>query len=119
MDLGSSYLLSDVLAAFLYAQLENWPAIQNQREHLWNRYHRALAAWALRHQVRRPVVPAHCEQSHHMSYLLFPSLRARQALIARLRALDVYSGFHYLPLHISAMGDTLGAARGDSPVPED
>jgi dTDP-4-amino-4,6-dideoxygalactose transaminase len=119
MDLGSSYLLSDVLAAFLYAQLENWPAIQSQREHLWNRYHRALAAWALRHQVRRPVVPAHCEQSHHMYYLLFPSLQARQAMIARLRALDVYSVFHYLPLHLSAMGEKFGGERGDCPVTED
>lgn len=119
LDLGSSYLLSDVLAAFLYAQLENWPAIQSQREHLWNRYHRALAAWALRHQVRRPIVPAHCEQSHHMYYLLFPSLQARQAMIARLRALDVYSVFHYLPLHLSAMGEKFGGERGDCPVTED
>jgi len=119
MDLGSSYLLSDVLAAFLYAQLENWPAIQSQREHLWNRYHRGLAAWALRHQVRRPIVPAHCQQSHHMYYLLFPSLQARQAMISRLRALDVYSVFHYLPLHLSTMGEKFGGERGDCPVTED
>jgi dTDP-4-amino-4,6-dideoxygalactose transaminase len=118
MDVGSSYLLSEVLAAFLYAQLESSASIQNRRRHLWNYYHQALASWATENGVRQPVVPPHCEQAYHMYYLLFPSLQARQEMIARLKELRIRAVFHYLPLHLSEMGRRFGGKPGQCPVTE-
>ena len=119
VDLGSSYVMSDVLAAFLYAQLEVWPAIQAKRQDIWNRYQAALTPWARRHGVRLPVVPGHCEQAWHMYYLLLPSLAARTALIAHLKARGILAVFHYLPLHLSEYARRWGGRRGDCPVTED
>ena len=99
VDVGSSYVMSDVLAAFLYAQLEVWPTIQTKRRQLWERYHSELAAWTQSRAIRQPIVPAHCEQAWHMYYLLLPSLAVRSALIAHLKARGIVSVFHYLPLH--------------------
>lgn len=119
VDLGSSYLMSDVLAAFLYAQLEVWPGIQAARQAIWNRYHTALAPWARTQGARQPVVPAHCEQAWHMYYLLLPSLEARTALIAHLKARGILAVFHYLPLHLSEYARRWGGKTGDCPVTED
>jgi dTDP-4-amino-4,6-dideoxygalactose transaminase len=119
VDLGSSYLPSDILAAFLYAQLEAREEIQARRQRIWEYYHEHLQDWAKDHDVRLPVVPAHCEQPYHMFYLLMPSLEKRQALIAHLKARGILSVFHYLPLHLSAMGQQFGGKEGDCPVTED
>lgn len=119
VDLGSSYLMSDVLAAFLFAQLEKWESIQAARQRIWERYDTRLANWAGEHGVRRPVIPAHCDQTWHMYYLLLPSLEARTALIAHLKKLGVLSVFHYVPLHLSVMGRQYGGQKGDCPVTED
>ena len=119
VDVGSSYLPSDILAAFLYAQLEAQEQIQARRRVLWNRYEQGLRDWAGERGIRLPVVPAECEQPFHLFYLLMPSLEQRQALIARLRSRDISAVFHYLPLHLSAMGRRLGGKPGDCPVTED
>lgn len=119
VDLGSSYVMSDVLAAFLHAQLESWRDIQTRRRELWERYDSALADWCARTGTRRPIVPAHCEQAWHMYYLLLPSLEVRTALIAHLRARGVLAVFHYLPLHLSEYGRRWGGKPGDCPVTED
>ena len=116
---GSSYLPSDLLAAFLFAQLEAREAIQNRRREGWEYYHRNLADWCGENGVRQPVIPAHCEQTYHMYYLLLPSLEARQALIAHLKARGILSVFHYLPLHLSERGLALGGRPGQCPVTED
>jgi len=118
IDLGSSYLPSDVLAAFLFAQLEVWPEIQKRRRQIWEFYHRALAQWAPRNNVRQPTVPEECEQSYHMYYLLFPSLDERQKAIAKLKDAGITGVFHYLPLHLSAMGLKFGGKIGQCPVTE-
>jgi dTDP-4-amino-4,6-dideoxygalactose transaminase len=102
VDLGSSYVMSDVLAAFLYGQLEKWREIQAKRRAIWERYDAELADWAAANGVRRPVVPEHCEQAWHMYYLLMPSLEARTRFIARLKEKGVTAVFHYLPLNKSA-----------------
>jgi dTDP-4-amino-4,6-dideoxygalactose transaminase len=117
-DLGSSYLPSDILAACLLAQLEARDAIQAARRARWERYDRELAAWAEEHGVRRPIVPAECEQSYHMYYMLMPSLEARTALIRHLRARGIQAAFHYQPLHRSPMGLRYGGARYHCPVTE-
>lgn len=119
VDLGSSYLLSDLLAAFLYAQLEQRAAIQAARRAIWERYADGLADWAAARGARLPVVPAHCDQSYHMFYLLLPSLAARTALIGHLKARGILAVFHYLPLHRSAMGRRLGGDRFACPVTDE
>jgi dTDP-4-amino-4,6-dideoxygalactose transaminase len=119
VDVGSSYLPSDILAAFLYAQLEARAEIQAKRRHLWHYYYEHLRDWAEEHHVRLPIVPPHCEQSYHMFYLLMPSLEQRQALIAYLKSCGILSVFHYLPLHLSDMGRRFGGQEGDCPVTEE
>ena len=119
VDLGSSYVLSDALAAFLYAQLEKREAIGQTRRRIWETYNVQLAEWAAEEGVRRPVVPPHCEPSHHMFYLLMPSLERRQAFIAHLRERGISAVFHYQPLHLSPMGQRLGGRPGDCPVTEE
>jgi len=117
VDIGSSFLPSDVLAAFLWAQLQDRERIQGLRRRIWERYAEHLADWADENGVRMPVVPEWCEQPYHMFYLLLPSGELRDRLIAHLRAQDVHSVFHYVPLHLSDMGRRAPAA--ECPVTED
>jgi dTDP-4-amino-4,6-dideoxygalactose transaminase len=116
VDIGSSYLPSDLLAAFLLAQLEAREEIQNKRRRVWNYYWANLQALTEK-DVRLPFVPAECEQAFHMFYLILPSMKCRQSLIAHLKEQGILSVFHYVPLHSSAMGIKFGAR--DCPVTED
>jgi dTDP-4-amino-4,6-dideoxygalactose transaminase len=118
-DVGSSYLPSDILAAYLLAQLESHDRIQRRRHELWTRYAEALAPWAARSGVRLPVVPEGSEHPAHIFYLLMPSLEARTRLLATLREHLILAVFHYLPLHLSRMGRRLGGREGQHPVTED
>ncbi|MFH1478099.1 MAG: dTDP-4-amino-4,6-dideoxygalactose transaminase [Verrucomicrobiota bacterium] len=118
IDLGSSYLLSDLLAAFLLAQFEARDHIQAQRRRLWEFYAAHLRDWAERHNVSLPCVPPHCDQPYHMFYMLMPSLAARQALIDHLKTRNILAVFHYLPLHLSVMGRRFGGQPGNCPVTE-
>jgi len=119
VDLGSSYLPSDILAAFLYAQLEKSSEIQARRRQIWNMYFTRLQDWAEESSVRLPYVPDHCDQPYHMFYMLLPSLKYRQALIYHLKSTGILAVFHYLPLHASDMGRKHGGQPGDCPVTED
>ncbi len=118
VDVGSSYLPSEILAAFLYAQLEARDYIQSNRRRIWNYYYENLREWAQAHHVLMPNVPPYCEQPYHLFYLLLPSLTERESFIAHLRSCGVYSVFHYLPLHLSPMGKKFGGKPGDCPVTE-
>jgi dTDP-4-amino-4,6-dideoxygalactose transaminase len=119
VDIGSSYVMSDLLAAFLYGQLCMRERIQSRRHAIWDTYHRELAGWASAQGVTRPHVPEHCEQAYHMYYLLMPSLDARTRFIQQLRQQGINAVFHYLPLHLSDMGRHFGGKAGDCPVTED
>ncbi len=119
VDIGSSYLPSDLLAAFLRAQLEHRDQIQSMRRQIWETYARELALWADTNGVRLPIVPAECEQTYHMFYMIMPSFESRQALISHLAGLGILAVFHYLPLHLSPMGLRFGGRQGDCPVTED
>lgn len=119
LDLGSSYLPSDITAAILYAQLEVHQEIQSKRKRVWDYYMENLKSWAEKNGVRLPIVPAHCEHPSHMFYLILPSLETRQALIAYLKNKGILTVFHYLPLHLSKMGQKFGGGKGDCPVCED
>ncbi len=119
VDIGSSYLPSDLLAAFLYGQLEQAEEIQRRRQYIWEIYHRLLADWAAAWDIRQPVIPDDVEQAYHMYYILLPSLQMRTKLIEHLRNHDIKAVFHYLPLHLSDMGRRFGGQEGDCPVTED
>jgi dTDP-4-amino-4,6-dideoxygalactose transaminase len=118
VDIGSSYLLSDLLAAFLRAQLEHREQIQSARRRLWENYMRELSGWAADNGVQLPTIPPECEQSYHLFYLILPSLARRQALISHLAQRQIFAVFHYLPLHLSLMGLRFGGREGDCPVTE-
>jgi dTDP-4-amino-4,6-dideoxygalactose transaminase len=119
VDIGSSYLPSDLLAAFLLSQLEGRVEIQRKRQRIWEFYRTHLADWAEERSIRLPVVPAHCEQAYHMFYLILPSIAFRQALIAHLKGQGILSVFHYVPLHLSEMGRKCAARTANCPVTED
>ena len=118
VDVGSSYVPSDILAAFLYAQLEAAEKIQTARRAIWMRYNHELADWAANYDVRLPIIPEECEQAYHMFYLLMPSLEDRQVFIRHLGERGILAVFHYVPLHLAPMGQKFGGRRGDCPVAE-
>jgi dTDP-4-amino-4,6-dideoxygalactose transaminase len=117
-DVGSSYLPSDILAAYLWAQLERREEILARRRVIWERYHDGLADWCRRHGVRRPHVPEHCKPAHSLYHLVLPEPAQRDALIEHLRERGILSVFHYLPLHLSTMGQQWGFKRGEFAVSE-
>jgi dTDP-4-amino-4,6-dideoxygalactose transaminase len=112
VDVGSSYLPSEILAAFLAAQLEEAQSITARRLALWQTYHDAFAALESAGRLRRPIVPAHCRHNAHMYYLLLPDLETRTRFIATLREQQIHCVFHYVPLHSAPAGMRFGRASG-------
>ena len=117
-DVGSSYVPSEILAAFLYAQLERRDEIQRRRLAHWHAYREALAPWAEATGVRLPIVPEGSDHPGHLFQVLLPTAAMRDAFLAHLHAHDVGAVFHYLPLHLSPMGRRFGGQPGDCPVTE-
>jgi dTDP-4-amino-4,6-dideoxygalactose transaminase len=115
IDQGSSYGLSDINAAFLWAQLEHATQITDLRLNVWRRYHEAFAALEDKGVVRRPVVPGRCRHNAHMYYLLLANAEARDAFLEAARGDGVDCVFHYVPLHSSPAG--LRYARSAAPLP--
>lgn len=108
VDMGSSYLPSEILAAFLAAQLEQADDITERRLAIWNAYHAAFEGLEAQGRVRRPVMPPQCTHNAHMYYLLLPDLAARTAFIDHLRQAGIGAVFHYIPLHSSPAGRKYG-----------
>ena len=119
VDKGSSYVMSDILSAFLYAQLMRAEVIQEKRKSIWEFYCKKLQEWASNFKVRLPYVPSHCQQSYHMFYLLMPSSGVRSDFISYLKLHNIHSVFHYLPLHSSKMGKELCGLNLGCPVADD
>jgi len=119
VDIGSSYLPSDLLAAFLSAQLENLDAIQHLRMQVWNTYYAALQPLAEKGKIRLPVVPDYAEHNAHLFYVLFSHEKARDRVMSLLKEAGISTTFHYVPLHSSAVGSKLGYRKGDLPLTED
>jgi dTDP-4-amino-4,6-dideoxygalactose transaminase len=113
VDIGSSYLPGEVIAAFLWAQMEEGDAITARRLALWDHYHAALAPLEAAGQLRRPTVPDGCVQNAHMYYILLDSLEQRGAVIDGMKALGVNTVFHYVPLHSAPAGRKFGRAHGE------
>jgi dTDP-4-amino-4,6-dideoxygalactose transaminase len=113
VDIGSSFLPSELTAAFLYAQLEQGKAITQQRLKLWSRYHLAFAGLELEQVVERPKVPANCQHNAHIYYLLLDSLKTRTHVLEQLKNNGVKATFHYVPLHSSPAGQKFARTAGD------
>ena len=119
VDIGSSYLPSEMIAAFLYAQLEESDKITEKRLAIWNEYHRNLAALEQQGRLRRPVIPPECRHNAHMYYILLNDLDERTRLIGHLKAHDVHPVFHYVPLHTAPKGVELCGRAPALPVTEE
>jgi dTDP-4-amino-4,6-dideoxygalactose transaminase len=113
VDIGSSYLPSDLIAAFLWAQMEEAEDITGRRMALWESYHAGLQVLEQQGKLRRPVIPESCQHNAHMYYILLPSMEHRSALITHLKNRDIHAVFHYVPLHDSLMGLEHGRVEGD------
>ena len=118
VDTGSSFLLSDLSAAFLYGQLEQRHSIQKKRKIIWDQYYINLKDWAYNSGIQLPFIPDHCNQAYHMFYLIMPSLELRTKFIDHLKKNGLHAVFHYLPLHLSPMGSTLTNHKSHCPVTE-
>lgn len=118
VDIGSSYLPSDVLASILCAQLETFDAIQAQRNEIWQTYATELVEWATANGVGLPVVPEHCEHPAHVFQLLMPTADDRTRFIAELADAGIAAPFHYVPLHDAQVGKSHGRTAG-CPVTQD
>ncbi|MCX7846944.1 MAG: dTDP-4-amino-4,6-dideoxygalactose transaminase [bacterium] len=119
VDLGSSYLPGEIVAAFLLAQMERAAEITAQRLKLWHLYHELLEQLEEEGSVRRPRVPEMCTHNAHMYYVLVRDLETRTALIRYLKAHDVHAVFHYVPLHSSPAGKRFGRCHGQLSVTND
>lgn len=113
VDVGSSYLPSEMNAAYLMAQLEEIDSISEKRFAIWNRYHEYFAGLESRGLVCRPHIPPHCRHNAHMYYLVFESLDVRSAVIEYLRSADIQAVFHYIPLHSAPAGKKYGKVHGN------
>jgi len=116
--MGSSFLPSDILAAYLWAQLEIWPSIVAKRKQIWSTYMEGIQSWATNQGVQLPHVPHQVEQSYHMFYLVFPTLEERTRFISHLKEKGIHAVFHYQALHCSPMGLKLGGKKGQCPISE-
>ncbi len=117
VDIGSSYLPSELIAAFLWAQLEQCDLIIKRRVEIWKIYHQAFNELEkLSIGIKRPFVPKECNHNGHLYYLLMPNLEQRTLLMDKLRTLGIQTVFHYVPLHSSAAGIKYGRAEGVLPV---
>ena len=115
VDLGSSYIPSDLLAAFLYGQLENMESITKKRAEIYNLYFEHLKPLADRGVLQLPMIPDNCASNFHMFYIVLEDLEKRSALIEHLKQKGILSVFHYVPLHLSPVGKKLGYKEGDLP----
>ncbi len=119
VDFGSSYLMSDLSAAFLFGQLEQRKLIQEKRRTIWKHYFSHLNEWTKENGIQLPFVPEYCKQSYHMFYLIMPSLESRTRFITDLKKNGLHAVFHYLPLHLSPMSKKLSKKRAICPNTEE
>ncbi len=113
VDVGSSFLPSEILAAFLWAQLEKADFFTGRRLNIWNQYQNAFVELENQGKVRCPVIPKYCDHNAHIYYLILPNLDIRTQFITKMRQAGIYSIFHYIPLHSSPAGIKFGRVNGD------
>lgn len=113
VDVGSSYLMSDINAAFLFAQLEEYKDINSKRESIWQRYYNNLLQLSYEGSIELPSIPKGCLQNHHLFYIKLKNINERQMLIEYLKGFNIQSVFHYIPLHSSIAGRQFGIFHGE------
>jgi len=118
VDMGSSFLPSDILAAFLYAQLENMEAINKRRSQIFDYYYKALIPLVNDGKFRLPYVSSECESNSHLFYIILKDENTRNVLMDHLKSRGILAVFHYLPLHLSQVGRSMGYTDGQLPVTE-
>jgi dTDP-4-amino-4,6-dideoxygalactose transaminase len=118
VDVGSSYVPSEICCAFLFAQLEQLDAITERRRQIYRRYQERLAPLEEEGLLRLPHLPGECESNYHLFYILLPDAATRDGLIDHLRQNGILAVFHYVPLHSSPMGRSFGYEEGQLPVTE-
>lgn len=118
VDIGSSYLMADLISAFLYAQLENMDKINKRRNEIWHFYHQALVPLANDGKLRLPYIPPACSSNSHLFYIILPDEKTRNALMGYLKSHGINAVFHYVPLHTSDVGIAMGYKSGQFPVTE-
>jgi len=119
VDLGSSYVPSEICSAFLYGQLEMLDEIALRRREIYDYYRQQFQPLEREGLLRLPVVPDDCQSNYHMCYLLLPTARQRDDMLTELKSRGIHAVFHYVPLHTSPMGRKLGGNDGDLPVTEE
>jgi dTDP-4-amino-4,6-dideoxygalactose transaminase len=115
VDVGSSYLPSEITAAFLSAQIDEADRLTADRLAIWERYHDAFEGAEAAGSLRRPIVPRDCAHNAHMYYLLMPTLAARDGMLRHLQERSINATFHYIPLHLAPAGRRFGRACGELP----
>ena len=118
VDIGSSWVLSDLLAAILWGQMQRAEEINSRRVEIWNRYHSHLSAWAAGHGVQLPVIPDGCEHVGHVYHLRFATGDQRTRFIDHMKQRRISCVFHYQPLHASPVGQHFGGRAGQCPIAE-
>ncbi len=118
VDIGSSYLISEILAAHLFAQLEQMQNIQQLRKNIFDFYYENLLDYEKRGKIRLPSLPEYCQQNYHMFYIRFETEKIRDRVMNQLKASGILAIFHYVPLHLSDMGQKFGYKQGDLPITE-
>jgi dTDP-4-amino-4,6-dideoxygalactose transaminase len=118
VDIGSSYIPSEICSAFLYAQLELRDHITERRRSLFQNYQQRLADLEAEGLLRLPICPPDCTPNSHIFYVLLPSSTVRNELMAHLQKQGILAVSHYVPLHDSPVGQSLGGRTGDLPVTE-
>jgi len=118
VDIGSSFLPSEILAAYLYAQLENMDKILNKRKKIYEYYAENLEELAIQNKIRLPVIPSDCTPNYHMFFIILPIEAQRDKLMNYLKQKGIMAIFHYIPLHLSPMGEKNGYKKGDLPITE-
>ena len=118
VDIGSSYLLSDILAAFLYAQLKALEKIKKKRKVIFDFYYENLKELEKAGKLRLPIIPSNCEINYHLFHILLPSEEKRNSLMDKLKNAGIQAVFHYIPLHTSPMGAKFGYRKGNLPITE-
>lgn len=119
VDTGSSYLPSEIIAAFLWGQIQEAESITHRRLNIWGEYHAELESLEGDEKLRRPIVPYECGHNAHMYYILLPDTECRSNLILKLKEQGIYTVFHYVPLHSSPAGLSYAKYNGELPVTND
>ncbi len=116
VDIGSSFLPGEIIAAYLYSQLENIEKINKKRKKIWNIYHSLFKQYQEQSFIKRQFIPEYCEHNAHMYYILFKNLRLKTKFITYLSENNIHSVFHYIPLHRSKAGKKYGKTPFEMPV---